>query len=247
MKYQENFFTVHKPDIRIQLIQLIVVAIFSFYLQNKIAVFFLFLTVNFLLLYWDGFSSFLQCLLIYMCMNIPVWFLSYVNTPILSTVIPAFLMMLIRIWPVYLLLKLLIHHTPMNELFYVLDRMHIPKSFSIPLIVVYRYVPTIRQELGYINESLKMRGLNFSFNSIFHMVYTAENYMVPLLARSEKISEELSAASLCKGLSSVRKRTCYTDVRLTIIDYVYLLGILSFALALLYINNLNLSWRNFII
>lgn len=247
MKKQETIFMVQKPDIRIQLIQLIAVAILSFYLQNQIAVFSLFLIVNFLPLYWDGPSSFLRHLLIYIGMNLPVWFLSYVNIPILSTIIPAFLMMIIRIWPVYLLLKLLINHAPMNELFYVLDRMHMPKALSIPLIVVYRYVPTIQQEFGYVNESLKMRGLNFSFSSIFHMVYTIENYMVPLLARSEKISEELSAASLCKGLSAVRKRTCCTDVRLTITDYLYLVGILSIILALLYLNYLNLSWRNFII
>lgn len=247
MKKQEKFFIVHKPDIRIQLIQLIAVTIFSFYLRNQIAILFLFLIVNVLLFYWDGLSSFLQYLLIYMSINILIYFFYYMHIPILSAIIPAFLMMLIRIYPVYLLLKLLIHHTPMNELLYVFDRMHIPRELSIPLIVVYRYVPTIRQELAYVSESLKMRNLNFSFKSIFSMIYTIENYIVPLLARSEKISEELSAASLCKGLSSVRKRTCYINVRLTTIDYIYLLGIFSIILTLLYINHLNLSWRTFII
>ena len=37
MKKQETIFMVQKPDIRIQLIQLIAVAILSFYLQNQIS------------------------------------------------------------------------------------------------------------------------------------------------------------------------------------------------------------------
>ena len=69
-------------------------------------------------------------------------------------------MMMIKVYPIYLLLRLLVDKAPMNELLYVLDRIHISKSLSIPLMIVYRYVPTIIQEIHYINESLKIRGLN---------------------------------------------------------------------------------------
>src|SRR5699024_11699819 len=57
-----------------------------------------------------------------------------------------------------------------------------------------------------------------------HLIPTIENYMVPLLFRSEKLSEELSAASLCKGLSVERNRSCCTEVKLTLADFLYLLG-----------------------
>lgn len=60
--------------------------------------------------------------------------------------------------------------------------------------------------------------------------------MVPLLFRSEKISEELSAASLCKGLSIGRKRTCCTDVRFTKEDYLYLSGMTVVTVALFFLN-----------
>ena len=129
--------------------------------------------------------------------------------------------------------------TPMDELLYSLDAIHIPKSLSIPLMVVYRYVPTILQEFRYVNESLKMRGLNLSFSSLEHLMQTIENYMVPLLFRSEKLSEELSAASLCKGLSAYRKRSCCTDVKLTIADFLYLLGMIFVICGLLYLDSMN--------
>ena len=124
----------------------------------------------------------------------------------------------------------------MDELLYSLDRIHFPKSLSIPLMIVYRYVPTIIRELHYINENLKMRGLNLSLSNIRHLIKTLENYLVPLLFRSERISEELSAASLCKGLSIERKRTCCTNVRFTKEDYLYLLG-MAIVIVLLFVLN----------
>ena len=68
------------------------------------------------------------------------------------------------------------------------------------------------------------------------MIKTLENYLVPLLFRSERISEELSAASLCKGLSIERKRTCCTNVRFTKEDYLYLLG-MAIVIVLLFVLN----------
>lgn len=115
----------------------------------------------------------------------------------------------------------------------------IPKSLSIPLMVVYRYVPTILQEFCYVNESLKMRGLNLSVRNLKHLIPTIENYMVPLLFRSEKLSEELSAASLCKGLSVERNRSCCTEVKLTLADFLYLLGMAVVICGLLYLDFLN--------
>ena len=85
-----------------------------------------------------------------------------------------------------------------------------------------------------------MRGLNLSISNLKRLVGTLENYMVPLLFRSEKISEELSAASLCKGLSIERKRTCCTDVRFTKEDYLYLLGMVVVIVVLFLLNYLTL-------
>ncbi len=240
MKKQEINFKSMKPDIRLLLLQLIMVAILGFYLQNQIAVCSLFFIVDMLILYHDGFLNFLKNIFFYLCINIPVLVFSTIHISVLSSIIPAFLTMLIRIYPVYLTLKMLIDHEPMNELFYILDKMHVPKALSIPLMVVYRYVPTISREFHYVNESLKMRNLGFSFNNLFHLIQTAENYMVPLLARSEKIAEELSAASLCKGLSTIRKRTCYTFVKFTISDFIYFICMILVVCGLFYLNKITI-------
>lgn len=233
-------FKTFKPDIRILILQIIVVGILGFSFHNEIAQIGLFLVIDFVLLYWYGLIVFVKRSITYTVMYGIAYALMTVYVPILSLIIPLFLLMVIRIYPAYLLLKLLIDKAPMDELLYALDKTHVPKFLSIPLAVVYRYVPTILQEIHYINESLKMRDMNLSFSNMRHFAKTLENYMVPLLFRSEKISEELSAASLCKGLSIERKRTCCTDVRFTKVDYLYLLGMVVVVGVLFFLNYLTL-------
>ena len=229
-------FKAAKPDSRILILQIIVTGILGFSFHSEFAVISLFLVIDFLLFYWYGIKVFVKRFLIYVIMWGMIWGFTTINIPILSIIFPPFLMMMIKVYPIYLLLRLLVDKAPMNELLYVLDRIHISKSLSIPLMIVYRYVPTIIQEIHYINESLKMRGLNLSFSNLKCLIRTLENYMVPLLFRSEKISEELSAASLCKGLSIGRKRTCCTDVRFTKEDYLYLSGMTVVTVALFFLN-----------
>ena len=229
-------FKAVKPDSRILILHIIVASILGFSFHSEFAVISLFLVIDFLLFYWYGVKVFIKRLLSYAVMYGIIWGFTTTNIPILSVIFPPFLMMMIKVYPIYLLLKLLVDKAPMNELLYVLDRIHISKSLSIPLMIVYRYVPTIIQEIHYINESLKMRGLNLSFSNLKCLIRTLENYMVPLLFRSEKISEELSAASLCKGLSIGRKRTCCTDVRFTKEDYLYLSGMTVVTVALFFLN-----------
>lgn len=232
-------FKASKPDARIRILQIVIASALSFWFKNQRTTICFFLVIALLVLFWYGAKIFLERLIAYAVLNALIWGLLILEIPIISVVFPSFLMMIVRVFPIYLLLKLLMDKTPMDELLYSLDAIHIPKSLSIPLMVVYRYVPTILQEFRYVNESLKMRGLHLSFSSLGHLIQTIENYMVPLLFRSEKLSEELSAASLCKGLSACRNRSCCTDVKLTIADFLYLLGMIFVICGLLYLDSMN--------
>ena len=228
-----------KPGVHILILQIVISAILGFYLSSQVAIAGLFLAVDLLVLYWYGAVVFLKRLIFYTILNGVVIGLNMVQIPVLSWIFPPFIIMIIRIYPVSLLIKLMIDKAPMNELLYVLEIIHIPKSLSIPIMVVYRYVPTAFREIRYINESLTMRKLNLSFSNLNRIIKTLENYIVPLLFRSEKIAEELAAASLCKGLSVKRKRTCCTDVRFDITDFIYLICMILVIGTLLFLNRLN--------
>lgn len=69
----------------------------------------------------------------------------------------------------------------------------------IPLAVVYRYIPTLKGEAGYVQDSLKMRGFNPSLAGlVLHPVATVETFMIPLLIRSGVVKiGDSNPACLC--------------------------------------------------
>lgn len=230
-------FKASKPDPRILLIQVVGAAVLASAFQNLLALFLLVLLIDVLLLLQCGWMVFWKNLLAYTAMLLILAALQRIYIPVISELFPPFLLLMTRLYPAYLAARVLIEKAPMDELLFALEIWHVPKLVLIPLAVIYRYIPTILKEIGYIRESLKMRNLHSSmWEKWRHPLQNAENFLVPLLYRSEKISEELSAASICKGLSTKRRRTCCTNVKLGITDWVYLLGAALLAAGLALIN-----------
>lgn len=231
-------FKTTKPDSRILILQIIIISILSFSLGNWTALILLFLIVDLTACCFFGARTGIKYLAVYGITYGIQRFLSLIFIPLLSQVLAMFLILFLKAIPVYIAVLLLMRHSPMNELLASLRKLHVPMLFLIPFSVMYRYLPTIRQECKYIHESLLMRGLHSSKKMLLrHPMRSAEHYLVPLLFRSEQITEELSAATLCKGLRIDRERTCYVEVRLQAADYLYLFGLLLVSAALLYVNS----------
>jgi energy-coupling factor transport system permease protein len=139
-------------------------------------------------------------------------------------VVAMLILLLFRLIPIYMAYIILLEKTSMNELMIALEQMRIPKMLIIPLAVVYRYIPTVKGEISYVKDSLRMRGLNPSLGGmVLHPVTTVETFMIPLLIRSGKLADELSAAALCKGLDDKYSRTSCTGVRFNKNDAAYCL------------------------
>ena len=195
-------FKASMPDPRILIIQIVVVAVLASVFRNLLALFLLVLIVDFLLLLQCGWAVFWKNLLSYAAMLLILFALQEIYIPIISDLFPLFLLLMARLYPAYLAVRVLIEKAPMDELLFSLEIWRVPKLVLIPLAVIYRYIPTILKEIGYIR----------------------------------KISEELSAASICKGLSTKRKRTCCTKVKLRVTDSIYLLCVALLAAGLAFIN-----------
>ena len=97
----------------------------------------------------------------------------------------------------------LISTTTVSEFVAAMERMHIPQKIVIPVSVVFRFFPTVREEYAAIRDAMKMRGIT-TLRSPMKML---EYRIVPLMMSVAKIGEELSAAALTRGLGAPRKRT----------------------------------------
>ena len=89
----------------------------------------------------------------------------------------------------------------MQDLLAALQAMGAPQAVLIPCMVVLRFFPTIRRDASHLMESLKTRrvlaGRGYALR---HPALVCELLVVPLLMRSVRVSDELAASALVRGL-----------------------------------------------
>lgn len=128
----------------------------------------------------------------------------------------------------------LISTTTVSEFMYAMKRIHLTDKITIPLSVMFRFIPTIIEESQSIHTAMKMRGIKKS-RALTNPIQYLEYKLVPLLMSVVKIGEELSAAALTKGLGSEIKRTNICQIGFHITDAV--IAFISLSGLLLYIIN----------
>ena len=102
--------------------------------------------------------------------------------------------------------------------------MHLPKGIILSIAVMFRYFPSIKDDLFIIMDAMKLKGLYTSKRAaLIHPIRTMEFVLVPMLFKSLKTAEELSCAALVKGIENTGHKTSYFDVKLRVADVVFLL------------------------
>lgn len=154
---------------------------------------------------------------------------------ILSIILITFSYTAVRMLPIVVMGYYTIKSTKVSEFIASMQKSNIPKEIIIPLSVVFRYVPSIIEEIKSISDAMKMRGFGLTSKSLKNPLKLIEFYMVPILISAVKTADELSAASLTRGLSNPEKRTSLVEVRFNNWDYLMIilaiagLGIFSYS------------------
>ena len=113
-------------------------------------------------------------------------------------------MIINRFLPAYLMGAYVINTTTVSEFKAAMDKLHMPDALTIPMCVMFRLFPTIREENDAIRSAMKMRGIRFGGGKAGKML---EYRVVPMITCTAKIGEELSASALTRGLGKQKKRT----------------------------------------
>ena len=137
-----------------------------------------------------------------------IYVLEYTVFPYASGSFASILLIVImivgRFLPAYLTGVYVINTTAVSEFKAAMDKLHMPDALTIPMCVMFRFFPTIREENDSIRAAMKMRDIRFGGGKVGKML---EYRVVPLITCTAKIGEELSASALTRGLGKQKKRT----------------------------------------
>lgn len=111
--------------------------------------------------------------------------------------------------------------TKISEMIEALNRMKVPRSISIPFSVLLRFAPTMGYELKALRENMRIRGvIKNKFFVLRNPIKYAAYMLVPLLMRMIKVSDELSASALIRGLDSGDNRVTIVELRFKVMDLI---------------------------
>lgn len=144
------------------------------------------------------------------------------STGFLAILLITFSYTVSRMLPILMMGYYTITTTKVSEFISSMQKSNIPKYILIPVSVVFRYIPSVYEEIKSISNAMKMRGFGLTVKSLKNPLKLIEFYMVPILISAVKTADELSAASLTRGLSNPEPRTHLLEVKLTKLDYVLL-------------------------
>ena len=129
-----------------------------------------------------------------------------------------------RLMPGLIMGYYLVATTTVSEFNASMEKMRVPQSITIPLSVMFRFFPTVVEESRSISDAMRMRGLTFGSGSFLKRPGEMIEYrLIPLLMSAVKIGEELSAASLTRGIGGPVKRTNICSIGIRAMDIILLL------------------------
>ena len=114
--------------------------------------------------------------------------------------------------------------TSVSEFIAAMDRMHITKKLSVPISVMFRFFPTIKEEYRNVQDAMKLRGVG----SVRDPMKMLEYRMVPFLMSVVSIGNDLSASALTRALNSPNRRTNVCNIGFTWRDVITFIGIFFF-------------------
>lgn len=144
----------------------------------------------------------------------------------------AFFGLIHKVYPCGMLAGLMVATTKVSEFLSAMNRIHAPKKLVIPFAVMLRYMPAIREDWRFIKDAMYLRDVSPTLGGLLrHPARTVECVYVPLLSAASKAADELSIASVTRGIENPKNRTCLQEIRFGGADLAAFLAFAAYFLA----------------
>lgn len=176
---------------------------FSLVYQSLITLFFLAIIIS------DGYrKSAISYLLFFVASVVVEKTLAFINISFLLNLILFLLAIGRKFLPCIIVGKWILNSTSVSGAVATLQKLKLSKDSLIMISVIFRCLPTIKDEWSHINMAMKTRGINFNLiNLITKPTLIMEYFFVPLFVSVIEIGDELSQSAIIRGLDAPVNKT----------------------------------------
>lgn len=224
-----------KYDLRTKLILLIGANILIFLgvgliYQSLINIFFLAIIIS------DGYKkSAIKYILFFVITVVLEKILAYFNMNFLLNLILFLLVIGRKFLSCVIVGKWMLNSTSVSSAVATLQKLKLSKDSLIMISVIFRCLPTIKDEWSHINMAMKTRGINFNLiNLIRKPTLIMEYFFVPLFVSVIEIGDELSQSAIIRGLDAPVNKTSRYLIKFSRSDIYILLSMIVIILIVVF-------------
>lgn len=218
---QRRFRRTAALDPRCKILLLILIGCVSYFLNGEVCSLALILGFAGFISLGNGLKWAVKMVLAYVIVAYLNALLRYVSIPVLSVMMSVFGVTILKLIPIAMMGMWILRTTYMDDLAVALQRMKLPQAVTIPLVVMFRYIPTLRIEYRMIRNTMSIRGISDTvWKQILHPLSTVEYILIPLLMRCLKVTDELAASGTTRGLELEVKRYALNEVYFSWKEYL---------------------------
>lgn len=120
-----------------------------------------------------------------------------------------------KFFPCLIVGSLMVQKTSLRQMMTALRKWHVPEGLIIALSVTVRYFPAIKEEVIYIKDAMKLRGVQG--------MQKVEGLLIPIMISATNTADELSAAAVTRGIENPKIKTTIIEMKWKVQDSLCLL------------------------
>ena len=172
-------------DPRCKILLLVCIGFVSYFLAGEVVSLALMLVYGLFIALGNGGKWAAKMIITYIVVAYLNALLRYVQVPVLSVIMSVFGVTVLKLIPIVMMGLWILRTTYMDDLMVALQRMRLPQAVTIPLVVMFRYIPTLRIEYRQIRSTMDIRGISDTvWKRVCHPLATIEYILIPLLIHS---------------------------------------------------------------
>lgn len=216
---------------------LIILGLASYFVNGEVVSLMLILAAAIFISAGNGLKLAIKLVVSYVVVAILCALLRFVSLPFLSVIMSVFGVTVLKILPIAIMGAWILQTTYMDDVMVAFQRMRLPQAITIPLVVMFRYIPTLRSEYRQIRNTMDIRGISDTvWKRIAHPLMTIEYILVPLLMRCLKVTDELAASGTTRGLELECKRYALRPVQFSWPEIATVIIAIIYVFTLLFLN-----------
>lgn len=151
-----------------------------------------------------------------------MYLLPYIETPFLIYVVSFIFNGFRLLLPGIIAGTYALKTTSVSEWIAAFKKWRLPNVLLIPIAVMLRFFPAIKEDYQNIRKAMAFRGIGSSVKDLIKKpVVTLEYILIPLLMNATQVAEDLTVSALTKGLSLPGRHTSIVSLKWTMLDWLF--------------------------